>query len=203
MTFEELVNGLYDRRILLSEENINDSCVGRLRMQFIQLNLRDSRTPIRFYIDTRYGDVDEALSLVSTMGTIDAPIIGLVDGKCDAYGLALLQSCGIRLSTPFARFKLQRISSSSSFCYNGTNISEKFTKLGAHLELMQEKLDRVIMGKREGRELRGLHLREYYDEQKVFFGEDAPTLGFVDEVVGKGIWEGEHIVLPSKIGFQQ
>ena len=150
----------------------------------------------------RSGDVDEALCLVSTMDTIDAPIVGLVDGRCDVLGLAFLQTCDVRLATRFATFGIQRISSSTSFRHNGHNILEKYTEYSAHLELMQKKLDRVIVGKREGAELRSNRLMEFYENQNAFFGEDALRLGFIDEVVdGSGFWAGDSVLVPSKIGF--
>lgn len=108
MTFDETLHRLFERRILLCDEIINDACVGRLRVGFINLNLLSGEKPIRLYIDTRSGDVDEALRLVSTMYTIDAPIVGLVDGRCEALGLALLQSCDVRLMTRFAHHSKPR-----------------------------------------------------------------------------------------------
>ncbi len=202
MTFEETLARLFDRRILLCDETVNDACVGRLRVGFINLNLLDSTRQIRFYIDVRSGDVDEALRLVSTMDTIDAPIVGLVDGRCDILGLALLQTCDVRLATRFATFSIQKISSSTSFRYSGHDIVEKYTEYGAHLELMQKRLHQVIVGKREGAGLRSNRLMEFYENQKVFFGEDALRLGFVDQVVdGNNFWAGDSVLVPSKIGF--
>lgn len=202
MTFEETLARLFDRRILLCDEIVNDQSTGRLRVGFINLNLLDGARPIRFYIDVRMGDVDEALRLASTMDTIEAPIVGLVDGRCDTLGLALLQSCDIRLATRFASFAPQRIWSSSSFRYSGTSIRERCAALCSHLELMQRKLDGVIVGKRKDAGLRSLYLQEGYDEQKTFCGEEAFALGFVDQIIEEsGFWTGEQVLIPSKIGF--
>ncbi len=202
MTFEETLSRLFDRRIMLCDETINDACVGRLRVGFINLNLLDGVKPIRFYVDTRGGEVDEALRLVGTMDTIDAPIIGLVDGRCDILGLALLQSCDVRLTTRFASFAVQGISTSSSFRYNGNNVLERYTLYGKHLEIMQTKLDRIVVGKREGAGLRSMRLKEMYEQHAVICGEDLARMGFIDEVIeSKGFWAGEPVLIPSRIGY--
>lgn len=202
MTFEETLSRLFDRRILLCDEAVNDVSVGRLRVGFINLNLLDGEKAIRFYIDTRSGDVDETLRLVSTMDTIDAPIIALADGRSDILGLALLQACDVRLSTRFAAFSIQGITSSSSYRYSGNNVQERYTLYGKHLEMMQEKLDRVVVGKREGSALRSMRLKEMYEQNTVVCGEDLAKTGFIDEIIeSKGFWAGERVLIPSRIGF--
>ncbi len=202
MTSEETLSRCFDRRILLCDETVSDPCVSRLRIGFINLNLLESVRPIRFYIDTRGGDVDEVLRLISTMDTIDAPIIGLVDGRCDMLGMSLLQSCDIRFATRFAEFKFEKISSSTSFRYAGQDHGERHTLYGKHLQQRQEKLDRVIVGKREGAGLRSLRLKEFYEQYAVVCGEDLAGSGFIDEIVdSSGCWAGEDVMLPGKIGF--
>lgn len=204
MTFEEMLARFFDQRILLCEENINDACVGRLRSGFLGLNLLSREKPIRLAIDIRGGDVDEALRLVGTMDMIDAPIIGLVDGRCDVLGLALLQTCDVRLVTRFPSITIQKIFSSSSFYYTGNDLVEKHTLHGKHLDSMQKQLDTVIVGRREDAGLRSTGLQELYGQHAVVFGEDLARMGFADEVVdSEGFWTGEDVVIPGRIGFHR
>lgn len=203
MTFEETVARLFDRRILLSEEIIDDRSTGRLRVGFINLNLLDGVRPIRFYIDTRGGDVDEALRLVSTMQTIDAQIIGLVDGRCDILGLALLQACDVRLATRFSLFSIQRVSSSSSFDYAGSHLAAKYGAFGDHLERMQDKLDSVIVGAHESAELKKENLASLYEKKSALHADEVCEMGFIDAIVEKeGFWQGESMLSPGKIGYR-
>jgi ATP-dependent Clp protease protease subunit len=113
----KILERLYGRRIVLLGSDIKQGVADEVRAKLLEMAL-ESKEEIRLLIDSNGGYSESSLSICDTIACLEAPVTGIVIGKCYSMAVTVLQCCKKRLSLPNATFLLHYISSHFDISYH-------------------------------------------------------------------------------------
>jgi ATP-dependent Clp protease, protease subunit len=174
------------RRILTLGDNIQKPKMDELRTWISILMNKDPDKEIYLLIDSGGGACKPALAFYDYIRLIDAPVVGIVNGKCGSSAVTAYLACKRRLATPNSRFWVHDISTEFNVVidrgrlwlesYIRQQVDESIETYNAIREIYrartghpQEELDQLV---EDGQKL-----------NKYFSADEAKKRGFVTEIV--------------------
>ncbi len=187
----ELLQDLKERKLFLMHEiepldyeNGPDeflSTTGRMVRFICQCNLedkgmpREDRKPIKIYIDSPGGDIDEGFSLISAIELSKTPVYTINIGQWSSMSFLIGITGHKRLSLPYSTFLLHE---GSSFAGGATNKVQDRVEFEKRVENEVVKPHVLKYSKMNSVEYDALTRVEYY-----MLPKDALEQGFIDEIV--------------------
>ena len=186
MEYTSKVRILSDQRIILFTGDITEESARDLILEILCWNQIDDeaeiktvnyvRKPIKIYISTYGGCVENCMDICNTIRQSKTEIIGYVNGHAESGGLWMICSCHKRYATKTSRFLYHDI-------YSGMNgrLEDRKNEV-QECEKSQKLLDEIITDNT-------VIKQEKLDEVKKtirdwsFYGEDALKYGVIDKLI--------------------
>lgn len=106
----ELVERMIGAREIPIFGNINKESFELVSDALIYLNAKDSTAPIKLYIKSTGGNVEQGLYIHDAVQASKAPVIGIVIGQAHSMAAVALQGCSERIATMNSTICLHNIS---------------------------------------------------------------------------------------------
>jgi ATP-dependent Clp protease, protease subunit len=190
---ERLVERLMDRRILLLDDEVNDSSASRLLSQMLVLSADDPISDICLYINSPGGSVLAGLALYDVMQLIPNDVVTVAVGLAASMGQVLLcaGTTGKRFALPHAQVLMHEGSAGLAGAASDVAIQ------AAHLRDTLTQM-RTIVSKHTGQPMEAI-VRDM-GRDCWFDSAMACTYGFVDHVV-TSLDEIRPCVQPRTVGL--
>lgn len=180
---------LGNREIIINEE-IGDSIIEKAVMQVFNINAFDDesevmspavqlpyeRPPIKIYLNSHGGALDEAFSLISAIESSKTPVITIALGKAWSAAFLILLSGHVRLAQKYSSLMLHQ---------GSAGIVDTFGKMleyAKYWESCQKKIDELILGKtkinKKQLDQNFTHKQDWYLDS-----QEALKLGIIDEII--------------------
>ena len=127
-------------RTLIFNSDINSVSSAGLISQLLLLNEFDQEATIRLYINTPGGSVRDAFAIYDVMRTIEAPILGIVNGMCYSGGLVILAGASLRAATPNSMLFYHQVIV-DDVCFSSVTESNDIAKI---YNINQDQVDGVM-----------------------------------------------------------
>lgn len=122
ITFKDAIwHTQLQRREIIINGTIDDTLIERAVLQIFNFNYYDTMKreteknfepdPIKIYINTFGGAIDETFSLVSAIESSATPIMTIAMGKCMSAGMLILMSGHARIAQKYSNLMLHQFSS--------------------------------------------------------------------------------------------
>ncbi|MGB9598847.1 MAG: ClpP family protease [Minisyncoccales bacterium] len=172
---------LLKKRILLLRGEITKEKINILINLLFFLNII-SQKEIKLIIDTRGGEVRDALRFYDAILLSRAPVTCIVNGECSSSGIAILQASKKRLMTNHSFIYLHPV---SIYFREEEIILDEKTE-GQLIEIVKGARERQkfiygILMKRTGLSLKEIKALE----GKIIFAQKAKELNLIDEIIEK------------------
>lgn len=182
MERKEFDESLAKKRIVLLDGDIDQENVNRVRFLLAFLNTQ-STEEIKLVIDSSGGSVEQGLFLFDALKLSKAPIIGIVNGRCDSTALVVLQGCKKRVATKHSLFFTHFISHSIKFI-----LDEDFEKkISAFIEegKRNQQYFEEILSQRTGKTVDKIKelMKGGEETRKILSSQEAKEIVLIDEVV--------------------
>ncbi len=188
MNREEAERTLLQQRKLLLDKDIDRRVVAELRVHLLGLAL-ESDEPITLIINSKGGDIDQALWLTDMIRLTAAPVIGFVIGECNSAAILVLQTCQKRYATKHSELLLHSVETPFKI--------DSLERLGAIRASLKRRIadnrnaqeaTEQLLSKRTGRTVEEIRVRmlEGRDFRISLTAAEAKEFGLLDEVVEEG-----------------
>ena len=180
--FEEVFKENLEERVILLNDEINESVIEKVVMNIIKFNREDKdlqiskRKPIKIYINSVGGGVFDGGAVVSAVEASRTPVQTIVLGYACSMGLQIFVSGHERIALGKNSTLLLHDGSLSI----GTS-NKKAKETIKFYDKMDERAKQLILSrtKMTEEEYDGLYGEEYW-----FFADEGKEKGFVDKIVG-------------------
>lgn len=186
---EKMWYAFLQEKTIIINGDINDDLIEKAVIQIYNFNDVDDynesqskyyeRTPIKIYINSFGGSIDEAFSLISAIETSKTPIITIALGKAISVGFLILLAGHRRYAQRFSTLMYHQ---GSTFLSGEINKMMEYTK---YWEDCQNKIENYVIKQTK---IKKKKLEEIFLRKQDWFmdAEEAIELGIIH-----GIWEGK------------
>lgn len=180
-------NSLLNTKKILINEEITDTLIERAVMQIIGINEYDDiqeatyvkyeRTPIKIYINTNGGMLDEAFSLISAIDASRTPVQTIALGKAWSAGFLILLAGHHRACQKY---------SSLMYHQGSAGINDNFGKMIEYATHWGKTQDRVEEYVAERTKVKAKKLRHIFHHKTDWYVTPKQALkhGIVDDILG-------------------
>jgi ATP-dependent protease ClpP protease subunit len=177
-----LHRALLKHRIVRLEGTISSEKICEIRELLLALEIQSQDT-IKLLIHSAGGDTEVAFQLFDFIKLLQAPILGIVNGKCASAALIVLQACVKRIATEHSRFLWHSGTITAQF-----QLTEQWkSQLDSWVEWQQhiKETAEKILTSRTGKPLEMIkQLQKQGDACRSYlYAPQAKELGLIDEVI--------------------
>jgi ATP-dependent Clp protease protease subunit len=182
--FEKRARAVILKRQLLFDGKINDETTDFLIKNISRLNQENSKD-ILLQINSGGGHVPHGLAIHDVLKFSQAPIIGLVTGRCCSMATTILQGCIIRLALENSWFLLHGINHHLSFDLKENSDLDEIKKTidssAAELKIYQQNINNIFLDR--SKELNKDKLIKIMQKDKEMTAVEALKIGLIDEII--------------------
>ena len=160
--------------------------------------LESPKKEIRLLIDSDGGHTRPALYVYDVIASLEAPVTGIVVGKCHSMATVILQACAKRLALEHAMFLPHFVSTTFVFShrFSKKQIQKLFDRRYLESETIQQECERIL-AERSGKSLTEIRklMRDGDDFGAQLSASEARRIGLIDEIVRdpKGLFRDRHL----------
>lgn len=174
-----LLEGMFDRRVLLLSGDLDDRRAGELAIALMSLDASGD-DPITLHIDSPGGPLDAALSVIDTIDLLGVPVHAMCSGRVEGSPIGVLAVCARRRATANSRFRMGAPPES----FAGT-AAEALDWLRRHRDRMDGFVSRLSQATGQPRE----RVRADIERRRHLDASEALRYGLIDEVLGRPVAE--------------
>jgi len=190
----DILQELTNRRTLALTDGIDQEQAINLRHGLLKLELESPKKEIRLLIDSDGGHTRPALYVYDVIASLEAPVTGIVVGKCHSMATVILQACTKRLALEHAMFLPHFVS--TTFVFSQRFPKKQILKLieRRYLEgrVVQRECERLLAA-RSGKSLKDVRklMRDGDDFGAQLSAREAQRVGLIDGIIrdSKGLFK--------------
>lgn len=168
----------HKERILVINSDINDYLVDEIILPIIQWNIEDegkeTREPIKIYINTDGGDIDVAMGIIGVIQASKTPVYTIVLGKAYSAGALILVAGHKRFGYKHSNILIHE---GTTGVMNSTSKTEDF------INFSKRQKNRIKKIFAENTKITPEMYDSKYREEWYMFSDEALELGILDEII--------------------